>query len=244
MFSERTTLQKLLILKALSGGGQSLVERTALGNPLTFGTDVSKPLKSLLIPFTPQQEGTGDPSPSNIRSILPWNGLTVYQSGADTSNPTETVISFPSPVYGGEHEAVSGKLMNGWKVETLDDANAWTQGAYISYSNHDFGNRRKGSSWIGLCSAFPIREGVASGTAFARWGGADAGNIIISPNGSGLTLEDVKTLSAQGKIVLAYPLATPTEQTLTGHQITALIGNNTIWSDADGSMTAVFLKKG
>ena len=83
MFNERTTLQRLLLLKALSGGGQSLVERTALGNPLTFGTDVAKPLKSLLIPFSPKQSGTGDPSPENIRPILPWDGLTVWAGNAN-----------------------------------------------------------------------------------------------------------------------------------------------------------------
>lgn len=347
-----STLKKLMFMKAAAGGGSAAVERIALGNPLTFGTDLARPLVSLEIPFTPKQSGSGDPSPSNIRSILPWNGLTVFGGGKnlfnkddpnvqldkrvatggtiinsqysqavtgfipvkegakyiinsfvnqnyfscfysekDISNPvgsiwgnnefpktapkgakylivtignsgidnfqvevgttatayepyspiTETDIAFASPVYGGTLDAVTGVLMNGWKVETLDDANAWTQGAYISYSNHDFSDRKKGSSWLGLCSAFPIKEGVASGTAFARWGGADAGNFIISPNGSGLTLEDVKTLSGQGKIVLAYPIATPQEIQLTPSQITALIGNNTIWSDADGSMTCVYL---
>ena len=131
--------------------------------------------------------------------------------------------------------------MNGWKVETLDDSDAWTDGGtFISYSNHAFTDRKVGDFFIGVCSALPIKNNVPSGTAYMRWGGTDAPNILIAPNGSGLTLEDVKTLSGQGKIVLAYPLATPTEQTLTGHQITALKGENTIWSDADGSMTVEY----
>ena len=242
MFAERSGIQKLLFLKAALAGGGSAIERTAIGNPLTFQTDLARPLKSLLIPFTPVQSGTGDPSPQNIRSILPWDGLKVYHSGSDTSEYTETDISFPSPVYGGEHEAVSGKLMDGWKVETLNDSDAWTDsGTFISYSNHTFTDRKVGDSFIGVCSALPIKNNVPSGTAYMRWGGTDAPNILIAPNGSGLTLEDVKTLSGQGKIVLAYPLATPQEITLTPEQITALKGDNTIWSDADGSMTAVYL---
>ena len=68
--------EELLLMCAASGG--KTVEATATGNPLTFVTDLAKPLKSLLIPFTPIQSGTGDPSPSNIRSILPWNGLKVW----------------------------------------------------------------------------------------------------------------------------------------------------------------------
>lgn len=68
-----------MLLGAMAGG--KLVEDTVTGNPVSFITDVSKPLKSLLIPFTPQQEGSGDPSPQNIRSILPWDGLTVFGGG-------------------------------------------------------------------------------------------------------------------------------------------------------------------
>ena len=43
--------------------------------------------------------------------------------------------------------------------------------------------------------------------------------------------------------VLVYPLASPQTVQLTPAQITALVGKNTIWSDADGTMTAVYLKK-
>ena len=60
MLKRYTGYKRLLALAALSGGAAP-VERTATGNPLTFQTDLSKPLKSLLIPFTPVQSGTGDP---------------------------------------------------------------------------------------------------------------------------------------------------------------------------------------
>lgn len=44
-----TPIKKLLYAKAMSGG-VSLVEATATGNPLSFTTDVVKPLKSLVLP--------------------------------------------------------------------------------------------------------------------------------------------------------------------------------------------------
>ena len=81
----RTPLRKLLMLGSLSGS--PAVEDIATGNPVTFLTDLARPLKSLLIPFTPQQEGTGDPSPSNIRSIIPWDGLTVFGGGKNILEP-------------------------------------------------------------------------------------------------------------------------------------------------------------
>lgn len=58
-----------------------LKEYEALGNPAVFETNVAKPLKKLLIPFTPVQEGTGDPSPSNVRAITGWTGVNVTRTG-------------------------------------------------------------------------------------------------------------------------------------------------------------------
>ena len=89
-------LRELLFLKAMKGGGGGYVKATATGNPLTFNTDVAKPLKSLLIPWTPTQSGSGDPSPENVRPISGVSGLTVYHSGADTSNPDTITVTFPA----------------------------------------------------------------------------------------------------------------------------------------------------
>ena len=51
------------------------------------------------------------------------------------------------------------------------------------------------------------------------------------------TIEAFKAWLAENPVTIAYMTATPQEIQLTPTQITALIGNNTIWSDADGSMT-------
>ena len=74
-----STLKKLMFMKAAAGG--SVIEDTATGNPLTFTTDKAKPLKSLLIPFTPVQSGSGDPSPDNVRPVTGWTGLNVWHGG-------------------------------------------------------------------------------------------------------------------------------------------------------------------
>ena len=230
--SSENAVQNKVVKGALDGKAPVIIN-TATGNPAVFsdGAD-GLPIQSLKVHLLPQQEGTGDPSPQNIRSILPWNGLTVCHgvnllpensvsrtsngiaivrtnghvkisgtvvntaeynaavtgsfeadgsycvvygvpkapdgatwyvydggnriTGQDingipfqtregrntmiglsiglgisinvefdpvmfkTSETTETDISFPSPVYGGIHEAVSGKLIDGWKTETFD----------------------------------------------------------------------------------------------------------------------------
>lgn len=84
---EWSTLKKLAYLNAVQGGGGSpVVEATAEGNPLTFQTNLAKPLKSLLLPFTPVQSGSGDPSPSNVRPITGWTGATVNRTGKNLYN--------------------------------------------------------------------------------------------------------------------------------------------------------------
>lgn len=356
MFSERTTLQRLLLLKALSGGGQSLVERTALGNPLTFGTDVSKPLKSLLIPFTPKQSGTGDPSPQNIRPLVPWNGLKVKQGGKNlvsltigetksangidyvvlsdggvncegiangssygieskkTTLPsgkytfsvtgatnahtvivknnayyreingvgsttftlteetvirfyimfssgavadetvyvqleagqtatayepyepiTETDIVFPSAVYGGSAEIVSGAMTQtilfvSAKWKDFEGNTAYTdtvrRDLVIPY-NCLYGSAGNGKT---LCNMAKYKYNNDDDPHFYL---TDAKRIrCFMP----------KDMDGETEITFTCALAEPIPlESIEPHHLTALVGNNTIWSDADGSMTAVYL---
>lgn len=62
----------------LAGASGSAVEDTATGNPLTFLTDLAKPLKSLVANFLPVQ-ASGTPSPDNILPITGWDAVNVGQ---------------------------------------------------------------------------------------------------------------------------------------------------------------------
>ena len=55
---------------------------SAEGNPivLTDGAD-GLPIEGMKIHFLPVQSGTGDPSPSNVRPISGWTGVTVWRTG-------------------------------------------------------------------------------------------------------------------------------------------------------------------
>ena len=74
----RTPLRRLLLLSALMGGA-SLVEDTATGNPVTFETDVAKPLVSLIANFLPVQ-ASGTPAPDNILPITGWDAVKVWKN--------------------------------------------------------------------------------------------------------------------------------------------------------------------
>ncbi len=379
-----STLKKLMFMKAAAGGGSAAVERIALGNPLTFGTDLARPLVSLEIPFTPKQTGTGDPSPSNIRPILPWNGLTVFGGGKNLFNSdrtrgtpsntdqsastkrtfdeskfvtglssqndyntnrissydltngvltftatrstygigfpvslvagsytlksifngrlitvatydfdgtytgrvnlnstgvfsienncmaviiffgeenteaqakeiqlevgssatayepykpiTDTDIVFPSPVYGGTLDVVSGVLT----VEWAGFSATWGDGE--SATDMGSGITRK---------VYPMVDYLTTGLAnnmcnIAPYQASESANVHFYYSGSGSTNRKCRLfLPSDTPDTTAVTVVTKLSQTyevqLTPAQITALVGDNTIWSDADGSMTCVYL---
>ena len=110
-FSERTGLQKLLLLKVAACG--SVVEDTATGNPLTFLADLSKPLKSLVANFLPVQ-ASGTPSLENELPITGWTGVNVWCGGR---NITEILKNAPY----GTYEGFGFKHMLTFKVKPNTD---------------------------------------------------------------------------------------------------------------------------
>lgn len=340
IFDEMTTMRKLMLLHGVFDSKS--IEEISTGNPLTFVTDLARPLKSLLIPFSPRQDGSGDPSPQNIRPILPWNGLKVFGGGknllpesaveygsyntsgekiqdgnnkyrrlsinlpagnyvfsTDTENCivirllvddvvigaggkmqkkiisienpanvkiawrndttseitetlhnqielgssvsayeaphiTETEIPFASPVYGGTLDVVSGVLTVEWadfKFKWSECTEAIDRGDFEErkYSHGGVLNSKNGGN--GICNVAPFSWTTAHRTWFYM---GSVSIIICLPDGTPENTE----------IEVCAKLATPQEITLTPAQLTALVGENTIWSDADGQMTAVYLKKG
>lgn len=363
------SFDELLLFGAASGG--KAIEDTATGNPLVFLTDLARPLKSLSIPFTPIQQGTGDPSPSNIRPIVPWDGLTVKHGGKNLLNVasenvdrasgtytytdgaihievvgagnsdyvafkqkipagtytlscsasggvgyanllldipvsgweyvgyyggyvkaaktgvltiaansdfhigiivktgtagiegtieaiqleagntatayepyvpiTETDIPFPSTVYGGEHEVVSGRLAGRVFVDASfkwGDATSRTVIGNVERRGFVLPLSTKTQDELAadvtarFCSVAPWKYNYSSDDVHFYGGGWSF--YVFLPVG---TDEDLEI-----QVVAERPLQ-PQEIQLTPAQITAIVGNNTIWSDADGTMTAVYFKK-
>ena len=129
---DMTPIKKLLYMKA-AAGGTPLSEYTATGNPLSFNTNIVKPLKSLVLPWTPTQSGTGDPSPENVRPISGVSALNVWQSGKNLFgfleygyySPSQgqfmrqavnfqNVTSLPIHVMKGMVVTVSQNIQSGW----------------------------------------------------------------------------------------------------------------------------------
>lgn len=74
-------MDMMTLRRNVMSAGNPYKEYTATGNPLTFETNVAKPLKSLAVSWSPSQTGSGDPSPQNVRPIVGMDGANVVHCG-------------------------------------------------------------------------------------------------------------------------------------------------------------------
>ena len=66
---------------------QPHVETVTSKGIATFKTDLAAPVKDCKVYFNPVQEGSGDPSPENVRPISGWDGVTVTRCGKNLIKP-------------------------------------------------------------------------------------------------------------------------------------------------------------
>lgn len=245
-----TTLKKLLAINAASGG--SLTEYTATGNPLTFNTNVSKPLKSLLIPWTPAQSGSGDPSPENVRPISGVSTVTVYHSGADTSNPDTINVTFPAEagtVYGGTVDLATGVLtvtaayreFDGSNDENWGGATGERQAFPIQWPEV----RAEGAGRVIACNQSIEGDRYSDDPGFGKINNTSGSyNIRTHLVDTNITQSEFRAFLAEHPLQLVCPLAIPQTYQLDPVTIATLKGVNNVWSDANGDITVKYLKKG
>ena len=75
-----------------------LTSETETGNPLSFTTDSAQVAQNTVISFEPIQAGSGDPSPSNVRTISGYDSVDILASGKNLCNK----IAYPISVTGNE----------------------------------------------------------------------------------------------------------------------------------------------
>ena len=151
-------------------------------------------------------------------------------------------IAFPSEagtVYGGSLDVTSGELVVDRVGVTISDL-AWT---------YDSSNTRFTTSSITNVIQKPSADnvplaGLMSSAYTARAAtqlAANDGSIGVLSNGQLLIRDTNYTVasnfvSAMGTQSIVYPLATPQTYQLTPTEVTTLLGDNTVWMDADGKI--------
>lgn len=212
------------------------------GNPVVCYPVAGYPL-DVTVSWGPTQEGSGEPSPDNVRPIKGRDGVTVERKEDGLTRH----LTFSSTIYGGEVDAVSGEVAETWGLVTLDGAEKWTVSGklldnktdwyYVSSKIPNAVNAapQKNNE---ICSHYPHADvantntvqgcAIVWGCIRVRWGDTipddtDAWKAYLAAQ-----------YAAGTPVQIAYKLAKPVSFTATGAQpIPALSGTNTLLTDAD-----------
>lgn len=190
--------------------------------------------------WTPAQEGSGDPSPENIRPIKGRDSVRVERREDDLAY----TLTLPSTVYGGEVDAVRGEGQREWRCITLtgqEPCHIYSTLFYIDFDKLDsFAAEPAIDSTSGKCSHYPYQLYGKNGFIGITLPGT---NAVYSPGAKyPLTNDGLREwmdyLAAQyaagTPVQVVYQLADSVPFTATGGaSIKALPGTNTVLTDAD-----------
>lgn len=186
-------------------------------------------IKKLLVSIDPIQEGSGDPSPENVRPISGRTGLTVSHSGADTSDPATISVNWETEagtVYGGNIDIVSGKL-------TVDRV-------MFSRNTSTMNNQESYPGWKNTGITDVIGAGIQRndyralgniGTLFGiNTSGSSTGSIYLPTSRYGKTQSE--WIAEAIDVQILFDAVNPIEYQLTPQEVRTLLGDNNIWADS------------
>ena len=177
---------------------------------------------------------------SNIRPISGISSLHVYHSGEDTSDYDTITVTFPASagtVYGGSLNLTTGVLTATYmgKVYNGSQSEEWAVTGSGNFACKNDDCKKDERNIIPLCDKFTMEQTYASAYPICPVDSKDFASDVT----------EWKTWLATNPIQVVYILASPVVvATLSPTQITAMLGDNTIWSDTNGTNSATYLKKG
>lgn len=186
------------------------------------------------VSWEPMQDGTGTPSPDNIRPIHGRDSVSITRQ----EDALSMALTLPSTIYGGEVDAQTGEGLWAWRLITLVGTENWkrdSSGGEAFICNVDgIENRVENSKMVCSHAAW----GTASPFANYRVNTIAYTLYLIWPNADGDAVKLRELLAAQyaagTPVQVAYKLATPQPfQATGGGTIKALSGTNTVLTDAD-----------
>ena len=214
-------------------------EVAASGNPAVIENALEGYPMSVKASWEPKQEGSGTPSPNNVRPITGGrNSIKI------TANGTEHTLALPDTIYGGEVDAVTGKGVKAMRCIRLTGTETWHErltGTTKSYA-------------ATVATNAPANPGLPAASSHFEWQfyayaeNGSEGKFAFESNGITIRFCATQTyknedewaayLAAQyaagTPIQIAYKLATPESFTATGGgRIDALAGANAVSTDAD-----------
>ena len=164
-------------------------------------------------------------------------------------NPTLAhayAVNLGRTVYGGDAEIVGGSLMDKMAMVTFNGTENW-------YSVDTSGTDRNRALYADIDSPTGQYNVNLIGNYITSTEQADsypqlwkaninaAGNLLIGIPKTITTIAEWKAYLAQNPLQLCYELATPQTYTLTGQEISTLLGENNVWADS-GDVEVVYVR--
>ena len=143
--------------------------------------------------------------------------------------------TFSDTVYGGKLDFVSGKGISSFILRKYTGANSenWSVSSLgTSTQRFTIGTSGIGTGTI-ISDMFTYSETAGKPFGYFRMNSDRTTLIINDGNQQFDSLSAFKTWVQSNNFYVLYPLATPTEITLTPETIELLKGNNTLWTDGD-----------
>lgn len=233
-----------------AGGGAPAIINTIDNVPVaSFDDGTENPVKKLMVGITPNQSGSGTPTPVNVRPITGWPGANINVSGADISSPNIYAIAFPSEagtVYGGIltiNEDGSGDLVvNMAKV----DLSALTWNIYTAISDNSVfyaylpNILKPNPDNVTVPNAICDRYKAIAVPSVTTWNTNDYSfGYLTQPDR--LAIRDTSMIGKTGaefkdamsNVDFVGELATPTTYQLAAQLVIMLLdGTNNVWSNA------------
>ena len=217
---------------------------TVTGNPAVTDIATNAPVKSLMVDVAPDQSGTGNAGPSNVRPMTAKTDL-LATNGTDTYE----IEDVPSNFISGKWDVVNGVLYYDKQV-TFDGSSdeVWTAtgdgGFKISLPDSEdsvaslVGTAIVGTSTVGI-SKIKVYSNIGT---FAE-SGTDEGTIFLMgnelyyyPPATVTTVADFQTWLSNNNMVVSYPVEDPVTEEVDPFEVVTASGANSFATD-DGTIT-------
>ena len=228
---------------------------TQSGSRIEFRHAIDSALQSLTVTGKTIQDGSGDPSPDNVRPLHGTTALTISDGGSQSQT-----IAIPQPLYSlsdgtaDVYEIVAGQGTARARSTTYDGSadEAWiissTNTVTVTYAIPFAPSAGAGSSLS--CNRFPWLNDNASDIAHVRQSGGAGTNLVVYMPKTYLTGWDdawtdaqkiaaLKSWLAANPVVIVYKLATPQAISGTAQTIRTYYPYTQIINDAGAEMEAV-----
>lgn len=203
------------------------------GNPIAITDGADCPIRKLKVIFEPIQDGSGDPSPDNVRPFIKRESVTVERTGKNLP-PQSVIIPLGQTVYGGTLDVVGGVLTVRWATVDLGALN-WSRTA--SYQKPVFyaGLENKKYPSQLLCSIFKFTGNFSGVQSFLNASGNSTIGACIVNRQIYVREDSCDSVSAFVDFIrnrhVAYELATPQTIPLDPATLSTLKGENTFSTD-------------